>query len=147
MKDGIMVWMSWVDTLMVCGNDQGVNAAKQTMGELFECDNIGPVNKYVGCKVDIDQVNVMVKLTQPVQLQSFLDKFDLMQMRIPKTLAVPEISLHKGNEKALLDYEARKTYRKGVGKLLHLTRWLHLEIMNSINELSRFMSGALASHQ
>ena len=95
-----MVWMSWVDNLMVCGNKQGVNKAKQTMGELFECNNVGPVNEYVGCRVDIDQEKVMVKLTQPVQLQSFSDEFDLTEMRIPRTPAVPGTSLHKGNKEA-----------------------------------------------
>jgi hypothetical protein len=33
---------------------------------------------------------------------------------------------------------AQQAYRKGVGKLLHVTRWTRPDIMNSVRELSRF---------
>jgi hypothetical protein len=38
---------------------------------------------------------------------------------------------------------ARQAYRKRVGKLLHVTRWIRPDIMNSVRELSRFAGGAL----
>jgi hypothetical protein len=41
---------------------------------------------------------------------------------------------------------AQQTYRQGVGKLLHVTRWTRPDIMNSVRELSRFSGGALMAH-
>jgi hypothetical protein len=41
---------------------------------------------------------------------------------------------------------AQQAYRKGVGKLLHVTRWTRSDIMNYVRELSRFAGGALMAH-
>jgi hypothetical protein len=41
---------------------------------------------------------------------------------------------------------AQQAYRKGVGKLLHVTRWTRPDIMNSVRELLRFARGALLAH-
>jgi hypothetical protein len=41
---------------------------------------------------------------------------------------------------------AQQAYRKGVGKLLHVTRWTRSDIMNLVRELSRFAGGALMAH-
>jgi hypothetical protein len=41
---------------------------------------------------------------------------------------------------------AQQAYRKGVAKLLHVTRWTRPDIMNSVRELSRFAGGALMAH-
>jgi hypothetical protein len=40
----------------------------------------------------------------------------------------------------------QQAYRKGVGKLLHVTQWTRPDIMNSVRELSRFVGGALMAH-
>ena len=114
------------------------------MNELFACDDIGEVNKYVGCKVTRSASSI--KLTQPVLLQSYVDEFDLTQIRPPRTPSVPGSTLHKGNDEATLNGATLRTYRSGVGKLLHMTRWTRPDIMNSVRELSRFMTGALLAH-
>ena len=36
--------------------------------------------------------------------------------------------------------EKQATYSKGVGKLLHMMRWSRPEILNSVRELSRYMT-------
>ena len=48
---------------------------KKKLQEYLDCDDLGEMNKYVGCYVD--QNGKMFKFTQPVLLQSFVDKFDL----------------------------------------------------------------------
>ena len=40
----------------------------------------------------------------------------------------------------------QKIYRSGVGKLLHMMKWSHLEISNAVRELSRFMKMAMLAH-
>jgi hypothetical protein len=55
--------------------------------------------------------------------------------------------LGKGNK---IESEAvpltQQAYRKGAGKLLHVTIWTRPDIMNSVRELSRFARGALMAH-
>ena len=48
----------------------------------------------------------------------------------------------KEGEAELLKKKDQTKYRSGVGKLLHMMKWSRPEIMNSICELSRFMSAA-----
>ena len=40
----------------------------------------------------------------------------------------------------------QKTYRLGVGKLLFLMKWSRPDVLNSVRDLSRFMSCAQPSH-
>ena len=49
------------------------------MNQLFECDDIGDMEEYVGCKIDKEEGSI--KFTQPVMLQSFKDEFDLENQR------------------------------------------------------------------
>jgi hypothetical protein len=90
-----VVWLSWVDDLMVCRNKAAVTKAQQAMNKLFECDDFGEADEYVGCRVTRNEKSI--KLTQPVLLQSYEDEFDLTQIRLPRMPAVPGTILHKGN--------------------------------------------------
>ena len=49
--------------------------AKQQMIERIDCDDVGEMKEYIGCK--IDRKGGQLKLTQPVLLQSFIDEFHL----------------------------------------------------------------------
>jgi len=53
-----------------------VKESRKEMNELFECDDIGDMKEYVGCKID-KSAEGSIKFTQPVMLQSFKDKFNL----------------------------------------------------------------------
>ena len=52
--------------------------AKSEMMRQFECDEVGELKEYVGCKLDWHKGKNWLKFTQPVLIQSFLDEFDLM---------------------------------------------------------------------
>jgi hypothetical protein len=49
------------------------------MKSRFECDDMGELNEYVGCKIDRDEDSV--KFTQPVLIQSYEDEFYLNKTR------------------------------------------------------------------
>jgi hypothetical protein len=49
---GLILWLSWVVDCLVGGKDEGVKKAKAHMMELFDCDDVGELKEYVGCKVD-----------------------------------------------------------------------------------------------
>jgi hypothetical protein len=51
---GLVLWLSWIDDSLVGGKDEGVKKAKAHMMELFDCDDVGELKEYVGCKVDYD---------------------------------------------------------------------------------------------
>ena len=137
--DGLVLWLSWIDDCLCVGSEKNVNDSKNEMSRRFDCDDVGEVKEYLGCKVDVEINNSALKLTQPVLLQSFKDEFDLPNSgRVQNVLAVagsvlsPEVT----DEEALGDKEHGE-YRTAVGKLLHVCRWSRPEIWNAIRELTR----------
>jgi hypothetical protein len=51
---GLIIWISWVDDFLVCGEEQSVMEAKAMMSKIFDCKDVGIMNKYVGCKIEQD---------------------------------------------------------------------------------------------
>ena len=100
------------------------------------------MNEYVGNK--IDRSNGVIKITQPVLLQSFTDEFDLVRDHKITVPGVPGTVLSASKNK--LSAEDLFKYHSGTGKLLHLMKWSRPEIGNAVCELSRFMSCAGAAH-
>ena len=61
---------------MLCiGHPEDVEESKNEFMRIFKCDDVGEFKEYVGCK--ITQVEGMIKITQPVLLQSYEDEFNL----------------------------------------------------------------------
>ena len=75
-SDGLHLWGSWVDDMLGVGNS--IIKEKEKFMEQVECDDTGEIQEYVGCKVQFDDVNCTIKLTQPVLIQSFNDEFTLV---------------------------------------------------------------------
>ena len=50
------------------------------------------------------------------------------------------------SEENTVGYPEQRRYRSGVGKLLYLMKWSRPDILNSVRDLSRFLSGARPAH-
>jgi hypothetical protein len=94
--DGLVVWISWVDDCLVAGKKKGVLIVKGQMTARFDCEEIGEVDEYVGCKVERNYEENSIKLTQPVMLQTFVDEF-LPNSPAPNTPATPCNALVKAD--------------------------------------------------
>jgi hypothetical protein len=142
---GLVLWVTWVDDCLVCGDKEAVMEAKKDLMSRFDCDEVGELTEYIGCKVE--RGDGYLRLTQPVLLQSFEDEFDIPNMKIPNTPAVPgQVLRSAASETALMDSQMQSKFRSGTGKLLHLMKWSRPDVLNSVRELSRFMTGATAAH-
>ena len=144
----LILWMSWVDNCFVCGPESEVKTAKAMMSKEFDCDDLGPLEEYVGCKIEYNKAEGWLRFTQPVLVQSFVDEFGIEGKNAPRTPAPEGQVLRKAEEKDCLKGGEHTNYRKGVGKMLHLMKWSRPEVMNSVRELSRFMTaGASLAHK
>jgi hypothetical protein len=65
---GLIIWISWVDDFLVCGNVKDVLEAKEMMSQIFDCEDVGIMNKYVGCKITRDLEEPSLRMPQPVLL-------------------------------------------------------------------------------
>ena len=143
-NDILTLWMSWVDDCFVCGKDELVKAAKEAMKKEFDCEDLGVLTEYVGCKIEYNREEGYLRMTQPVLIQSFKDIED---KNTPRTPAPEGQVLRRAEDKDSLKGPNATKYRSGVGKLIHLMKWSRPEIMNSVRDLSRFMSnGASSAH-
>ena len=93
-EDGLVIWVSWIDDYLVVGSDKAVAKVKRAMMGRFECEDVGDIVEYVGCKIDIDRETQTLKFTQPVLLQSYEDEFDLPNA-VPMTATTPRIGVAK----------------------------------------------------
>ena len=143
--NGLVLIASWVDDLLICGKKQEVLNVKKELFSHLQCDDVGELTEYVGCKIVRDKDSI--QLTQPVLIQSFQDEFNLPgKLADVKTPAPAGQILVKGPVEVQVDAAEQSVYRSGVGKLMHLMRWSKPVILNSVRELSRFFSGATVAH-
>ena len=102
------------------------------MKSLFECDDVGEFEEYVGCQVIRE-----LKLTQPVLIQSFADKFEIEEEISVETPGAPGAVLTPvENQIDAIKTEIQTKFRSGLGKLLHLTIWSRPDICNAVRDLS-----------
>ena len=60
-----MVWLSWIDDCMVWGPQEVIGKESKEFTSRFDCDEVGEVKEYVGCKVDHDKKLRQIKLLNP----------------------------------------------------------------------------------
>ena len=112
----------------------------------FDCDVIGNMDEYIGCKLQRDWVNNSVKFTQPVMIQSFKDEFETQENKNYATPAEPGSTLRRVQNGAVMEISKQKKFRSGTGKLLHMMRWSRPDILNAVRELSKHMKEANFVH-
>ena len=143
--EGLIMWLSWIDDCMVWGPKEQMLIEKQEFMRRFDCDDVGPLEEYVGCKIERNREEHSIKFTQPVLLQSFTDEYDI-EGREYATPADPNTVLVKAVHEAIVNKTRQTYYRSGVGKLLHMTRWSRPETQNAVRELSRHGSAPSEAH-
>jgi hypothetical protein len=144
-ENGLCLWASWVDDILSCGNGKDVDQGRKELRKHFTLDEQGEMKEYVGCKIELNREEGWMKLTQPVLLQSFDDEFDLSGVRVTGTPAPPG-SVLTDTDEVKVDADEHYTYRKGVGKMIHMTKYSRPEIANAVRELSRFGSKPTPIH-
>ena len=144
-SENLAIWIIWIDDNLCIGNRKVVKREVQMLSDRFEVDDVGTLEEYVGCKIDIDQEKQTLKFMQPVLLQSFADEFELPK-RKPTTPLVPGTVLTKADATASLPSKRQSKYQSGVGKLLHMMRWSRPEIYNATRELAKHMTCANEGH-
>jgi len=136
---GPVIWLTWIYDCLIAGNEDGVKAAKEQMKQCFDCDDLGALTEYVGCRVDRNKNSI--KIAKPVLLQSFEDEFGCTDNNV-KILAESGSVLVQNEQDSLSEGEQFK-YSSGVGKLLHMMQWSRQESYNAVCELS---SGTSPAH-
>ena len=143
----LLIWITWVGGCLIAGAKDEVMKAKDKMMSLFDCDDVGEMKEYVGCKVEHNRSKGEMKVTQPVMVRSFEDEFGVkLEGHIPTTPVEQGLKLTEADEGTELDMSKQTKYRSGIGKLLHMMRCTRPNIMNAVREASRHMMKANERH-
>ena len=141
----LIAWLSWIDDCACFGPDKDVEEARTEMNELFECDDIGDMEEYVGCQINREEGEL--RISQPVMLQSFEDEFDIKSVKHAETPASPGTVLTPvNNDGEAVNQQMQTKFRSGLGKLLHMMRWSKPEIYNAVRDLSRHAQRCSVAH-
>ena len=112
------------------------------MMNLFDCDDVGNMEKYVGCYT-IGYYGFT--FTQSVMLQIFRDEFEFTK-QVTTTPAITGKTLMKTTENYFNLPEETTYFHKGVGKYLHMMKWSRPEIYNLVRDLSHQMIAVTKDH-
>jgi hypothetical protein len=63
---GLVLWVSWIDDCLVLEHQEPVNSARKQMTDQFDCDVLGNMDEYVGCRLERNVKERWIKFTQPV---------------------------------------------------------------------------------
>jgi hypothetical protein len=130
--NGLIVWILYVNDCFVCGKQKDVVTSKKQMMDKFDCDEIGNMDEYVGCKLKRNYEERSLKLMQLVMLQCFTDEFELPAGPNPNTPATLVDALVHVKLEDCVSQAKQFKYQSNVGKLLHMMRWLRPEILNLV---------------
>eukprot|EP00957_Ditylum_brightwellii_P053338 4043231-Ditylum_brightwellii.AAC.1 len=82
-----------------------------------------------------------MKLMQPVLLQTYEDEFELNQHGLkPQTSAETGSVLEREDSDEVLSKREHSKYWTGIGKLMHMFRWMRPETQNAVWECSKMSS-------
>ena len=68
--------ISWIDDNMILGPSDLVMQLKSDLMKLFDCDDCGKLEEYVGNKIEYVGDDA-IRLVQTVLMQSYTDEFNL----------------------------------------------------------------------
>ena len=93
---GLIVWLSWIGDLLVFNKCEAcVLAEVQGIKEVFDVDDVGPLEDYLGCKLDFNWSVPYCRLTQPVLVQSMRDLHGVDTVKRVKLPATSGTTLQK----------------------------------------------------
>ena len=119
------------------GSNEAVKNVKNMFMEQFDCDDVGPLNEYVGNAIEYT-ADGGLKFTQPDLTQSYIDEFDINTDKERKTPAEAGSVLAKGGTP--LNNQDQTYIRKAIGKLLYQMQLSRACVSQSTRDLTKHMA-------
>jgi len=110
---GLVIWLTWIDDCLIAGDKKGVQMAKEQIKGRFDCDDVGLLKEYVGCKIDWDEKSI--RFAQPVLLQSFEDEFKCKAGKVMVPTEAGGVLIKKDEKDKALNEGDQTHYRSVVG--------------------------------
>ncbi|CAB4033849.1 Hypothetical predicted protein [Paramuricea clavata] len=133
----------WSSDIVVAGaTEEAINEIKSMLNENFKMDDRGDLNWFLGMQILLSHDKITVDQTK--YIETVLQEFNMSDCKAVATPGEVNLKLVKSNEgKKLVD---PKLYRSLVGSLLFIGKQTRPDILNIVNQLSRFLDKPDESH-
>ena len=143
-QDGTIILCIYVDDALMIGDDSAINKTVKQLRSKLSLKDVGTLKEYVGCTFIHEVEKKRLIMCQPdllVKLEkTFKDKIE--NLRTFKTPAAPgEVIVRTSDAEEIVDKEAHRLFRSGVGMLLYLIKFSRPDISNSVREIAKVMDG------
>jgi hypothetical protein len=109
-SNGLLIWISWIDDCSLIGNKKEVSKYQKLMNKYLDCEKIGELKEYVGCKIDKHRADHRIMIKQPVSTKIFADKFNIEKSHKVECPASCGEFLSKVINGKEINYEEQKIY-------------------------------------
>jgi hypothetical protein len=132
----------WVDDIVVAGAEEAVKEINSMLNENFKMDDRGALNWFLGMQIQRSHDKITVDQTR--YIETVLQQFNMSDCRPVATPGEVNLKLVKSNgEQKLVD---PKVYRSLVRFLLFIGKQTCPDILQIVNQLSRFLDRPDESH-
>jgi hypothetical protein len=140
----------WVDDCLIAGkNRDTVDRIKAAIAQSFKVTDGGPVNFFVGAKIERNRERKTLFMSQSAYIDKMLDDFNMKHANTVSTPQDPHVRLCADMCPKTPDdvaFMKDKPYRSLVGALLFASLTTRPDIATAVGEVSRFMSNPGATH-
>ena len=144
----MVVFVAWVDDVMVLGPPKLVEQVQRDLEKAFTCKREGVLTEYVGSILSItrdDEGHGTVKFTQPVLIKKLKDAYEVPEGPISKTPAVAGQVLVKGDDDGTTTQDTTM-YRSATATCMFMMQWSRPDIFNAVRGLARHMTAPREAH-
>ena len=142
-EDGTFSYiLLWVDDIITAGEHNVVNAIKSLLEKSFKMDDRGELHWFQGMRILRSEDKITVD--QEKYIENLIEQFNMTNCKPKATPGEVNLKLVKNNgEHQLVD---TKLYRSLVGSLLCIGKQTTPDILNVVNQLSRFFEKPDTTH-
>lgn len=133
----------YVDDVLISGNNiNDIEILKQHLKSEFEMSDCGPLQYYLGTKIEYDRLKGEMKLSQHTNIQRILKKFSMNDCNKTKTPMEKGLCLSYNSE----NEPTKNPYREMLGSLMYLMLSVRPDICYQVGYMGRFQNNPADVH-
>ena len=125
----LAIWLSLVDDNLIVGPTQVVKDEGKKIAKEIKIEDVGELKEFIGCNIKTDKLERSAKFTQPVMIQSFLDKFGRGKKK-QVTSAEPNTVLKRPESGKIMVNKDKSKYQSEIENMMHMLRLFRLAVYN-----------------
>ena len=145
----MVVFVAWVDDVMVLGPPSLVEQVQHNLEKAFTCKREGELMEYMGSKLTFtrdDDGKGMIKFTQPVLIKKLNEEYKISDGPVSKMPVVAAQVLMKGDGEGTVSLEQTKMYHSATATCMFMMQWSRLDIFNAVRGLARHITAPREAH-